>query len=145
MHLSEKPLTTKVSMGDEPINNTIWGLNLAYKKESQWLTNVIDKLPFVNATAPSTLNLTTEFAQLIPGHSSGIQDNASYIDDFEDTELKIDLRTPTSWMLCSTPSRFSEAEKSNDVSYGYNRALMAWYYIDPLFTNKSSSLTRKSY
>ncbi len=141
MHLSEKPLTTKVSMGDEPINNTIWGLNLAYKKESQWLTNVIDKLPFVNATAPSTLNLTTEFAQLIPGHSSGIQDNASYIDDFEDTELKIDLRTPTSWMLCSTPSRFSEAEKSNDVSYGYNRALMAWYYIDPLFTNKSSSLT----
>ncbi|MFA6872941.1 MAG: cell surface protein SprA, partial [Bacteroidaceae bacterium] len=141
MHLSEKPLTTKVSMGEEPINNTIWGLNLAYKKESQWLTNVIDKLPFVNATAPSTLNLTTEFAQLIPGHSSGTQDNASYIDDFEDTELKIDLRTPSSWMLCSTPSRFSEADRSNDASYGYNRALLAWYYIDPLFTNKSSSLT----
>ena len=40
MHLKEKPLTTKVSMGDEPINNTLWGLNASWKTQSQWLTNM---------------------------------------------------------------------------------------------------------
>ncbi len=34
MHLSEKPLTQKVNYGDEPISNTIWGLNTSFQKES---------------------------------------------------------------------------------------------------------------
>ena len=38
-HLSEQALTTKVNMGAEPLNNTLWGLNLNWKKESQWLTD----------------------------------------------------------------------------------------------------------
>lgn len=145
MHLSERPLQTKVAMGNEPINNTIWGVNVAWKKETQWLTNMVNKLPFVTATAPSTLNLTAEFAQLIPGHSSDLQGDASYIDDFESAELPIDLRTPSYWMLASTPAtdteRFPEAKKSNNIEYGFNRSLLAWYYVDPLFTNKNSSLT----
>ncbi|MGI6218367.1 MAG: cell surface protein SprA [Bacteroidaceae bacterium] len=141
MHLSEKPLRTKVSIGDEPINNTIWGAQISWKKESQWLTNMLDKLPFLTATAPSTINLTAEVAQLIPGHSKDLQDEASYIDDFESAELDIDLRSPSSWMLSSTPSRFPESSLNDSVDYGFNRALLAWYYIDPLFTNRSSSLT----
>lgn len=141
MHLSEKPLRTKVSMGDEPINNTIWGAQISWKKESQWLTNMLDKLPFLTATAPSTINFTAEVAQLIPGHSKDLQDEASYIDDFESAELDIDLRSPSYWMLASTPSRFPESSLIDSVDYGFNRALLAWYYIDPLFTNRSSSLT----
>ena len=141
MHLKEKPLTTKVAMGDEPISNTLWGLNTAWKKESQWLTNMIDKLPFINVTAPSSINLTAEFAQLIPGHAKGIQDNASYIDDFESTKIGIDVRQPSNWMLSSTPSVFEESKLSNKIEYGFNRALLNWYYIDPLFTRKNSSLT----
>lgn len=151
MHLKEKPLTTKVAMGDEPISNTLWGLNMAWKKESQWLTNMIDKIPFVNVTAPSTINLTAEFAQLIPGHAKGIQDNASYIDDFESTKTGIDIRQVTSWMLSSTPSMFEESKLSSsmvdgknmsgNIDYGKNRALLAWYNIDPLFTRKNFSLT----
>lgn len=143
MHLKEKPLTTKVAMGSEPINNTIWGVNTSWKKESQWLTNMVDKLPFVKATQPSRINLTAEFAQLIPGHSGGLQGNASYIDDFESTKNGIDLRQPSYWMLASTPSakEFPEAAKTNDISYGINRALLAWYNIDGIFTRKNSSLT----
>ena len=141
MHLSEKPLTTKVSMGSEPINNTLWGLNLSWKKESQWLTNVLDQLPLLNLTAPSSINFTAEYAQLIAGKSQGAQGNASYIDDFEYTIGDIDVSNPREWSISSTPSKFSEASYSNDVRYGYNRALLAWYYIDPLFTRRSSSLT----
>lgn len=141
MHLSEKPQTTKVAMGSEPLKNTLWGANLAWKKESQWLTNMIDRLPLLEATQPSTINLTAEFAQLIAGEAGGVQGNASYIDDFESTENGIDIRQPESWMIASTPSTLAEGTLTNDVKYGMNRALLSWYYIDPLFTRRSSSLT----
>ncbi|MFA6871037.1 MAG: cell surface protein SprA [Bacteroidaceae bacterium] len=147
MKLSEKPMTNKVSMGDEPISNIIWGLNTSWKKQSMWLTNLVDKIPFIEATQPSNIALTAEFAQLIPGHASDIQDNASYIDDFESTQTGIDIRQPSYWMLASTPyndqsdALFPEAKLQDDTRYGMNRALLNWYYINPLFTRKSSSLT----
>ena len=55
-HLSEQALTTKVNMGSEPLNNTLWGVNITWKKESQWLTNMLDKLPFVRLTQPSYIS-----------------------------------------------------------------------------------------
>lgn len=141
MHLGEKPLTTKVAMGSEPLNNTIWGLNIAWKKQSQWLTDLLNKFPLLHCTAPSSINFTAEFAQLIAGKNRGAQGNASYIDDFENTKSDIDVSNPVEWVISSCPSVFPESKYSNDLRYGYNRALLAWYYIDPLFTRRSSSLT----
>lgn len=141
MHLGEKPLTTKVAMGSEPLNNTLWGLNLSWKKESQRLTDWLDKLPLLHCKAPSSINFTAEFAQLVAGKSRGAQGNASYIDDFENSKSEIDISNPQEWTLSSVPSVFPESKYTNDVRYGYNRALLAWYYIDPLFTRRSSSLT----
>ena len=140
-HLSEQALTNKVNMGSEPLNNTLWGLNINWKKESQWLTNMLDKLPFLHLTQPSQISFTGEFAQLIAGQSSGTQDNASYIDDFEEAKNTIDVSTPTSWILSSVPSMFPESSDKSTLRSGFNRSLMAWYYIDPLFTRRSSSLT----
>lgn len=140
-HLSEQALTTKVTMGAEPLNNTLWGININWKKESQWLTNMLDKLPFLHCTQPSQISFTGEFAQLIAGQASGVQDNASYIDDFENTKSTIDVSVPTSWVLSSVPSMFPEQGDKTTLSSGYNRALLAWYKIDPLFTRRSSSLT----
>lgn len=141
MRLTEKALTSKVSMGDEPLNNTLWGLNMNWKQNSQWLTNMIDKLPLLDVSQPSSVSLTAEFAQLISGTASGVQGNASYLDDFESTRTAIDVSTPQSWVLSSTPSNLEYGTLSSDVKYGYNRALLAWYNIDPLFTSRSSSLT----
>jgi len=141
MHLGEKPLTTKVTMGNEPLNNTLWGLNLSWKKQSQRLTDWLDKLPLLHCTAPSSINFTTEFAQLIAGKNKGTQSNSSYIDDFENSKSEIDISNPKEWQLSSVPTMFSESKLTNDVRYGYNRALLAWYYIDPLFTRRSSNLT----
>ena len=140
-HLSEQSLTTKVQMGAEPLNNTIWGVNLNWKKESQWLTNMLNKIPFLHVTQPSNIQLSGEFAQLIAGQASGTQDNASYIDDFESTKSGIDVSAPTSWMLSSVPSTFKESSDKSGLSSGYNRARLAWYTIDPLFTRNGSTLT----
>ncbi|MDR1368958.1 MAG: cell surface protein SprA [Dysgonamonadaceae bacterium] len=143
MRLSEMPLTMKVNMGGEAIANTIYGFNFNYSTQSQWLTNLLDKLPFTEATAPSLISLRGEFAQLLPGHyESEYGGKYSYIDDFENSEMTLDWRTPYNWNLASTPygDLFPEAKLSNDVTYGYNRALLAWYYIDGLFT-RSSTMT----
>ncbi len=140
-HLSEQALTTKVSMGSEPLNNTLWGLNINWKKESQWLTNLLDKIPFLHCTQPSQISFTGEFAQLIAGQASGTQDNASYLDDFENTKNSIDVSTPSSWIISSVPSTIANYNDKATLLSGYERALLAWYNIDPLFTRRSSSLT----
>ena len=140
-HLSEQPLISKVTMGSEPLKNTLWGLHINWKTESQWLTNMLNKLPLLHCTQPSQITFTGEFAQLIAGTASGTQDDASYIDDFENAKNGLSVLEPTSWVLSSVPSMFSESKDKESVTSGYNRALMAWYTIDPLFTYRSSSLT----
>ena len=142
-HLSEQALTTKVSMGSEPLKNTLWGINLNWRKESQWLTNVLDKILFLHLTQPSQISFTGEFAQLIAGEAGGTQDNASYIDDFEGTKTTIDVTTPTSWFISSVPSLNFKDDYSDKtgLSSGFHRSRLAWYTIDPLFTRRGSSLT----
>ena len=147
MHYSEKPLTEKVAIGNEVVSNTIWGANFSYKTQFMWLTNLFNKIPTVNATAPSTLQMRGEFAQLVPHQrATGSSAGSSYIDDFESTQTGIDLRSPYSWFLASTPydssgdALFPEAGLNDDVAYGKNRALLAWNYIDRLFTQRNSSL-----
>ncbi|MDE7411141.1 MAG: cell surface protein SprA [Paramuribaculum sp.] len=147
MHYGEKALTEKVNIGDEVVNNTIWGFNFAYNTEFMWLTNLLNKVPTINATAPSRLSLQGEFAQLLPhSQKSGSNSGSSFIDDFESAQSGIDLRSPYAWNLASTPydnssdALFPEAALSNNIDYGKNRALLNWYYIDRMFTSRNSSL-----
>ena len=136
MHLREKPLTTKVNTGSEPLANTILGVNTSWKTELQWLTLLLDKVPWIDASAPSTLQVNAEFAHLIPGHTRDVGNvGTAYIDDFEATKTNIDIHYPNYWRLASTPSgdRFTEATQGNDIAYNKNRALLAWYAVDPIF------------
>ena len=147
LHFSEKALIEKVNIGDETVNNSMLGVNLNYNGEFMWLTNLLNKIPTVTATAPSRLALTAEFAKLLPhAQKSGSNKGSSYIDDFESTQTGIDLRSPYAWFLASTPydpspdALFPEAALSNNVDYGKNRALLNWYFIDRLFTQRNSSM-----
>lgn len=142
MHLREKPLTTKVNMGSEPLANTIWGVNLNWKTDVQWLTLLLDKIPWIEATAPSTFLVNAEFAHLIPGHTRDVGAvGTAYIDDFEATKTNIDIHYPNYWKLASTPrdDRFPESTLSNNIDYNKNRALLAWYAVDPIFGHPQSN------
>ena len=142
-HLSEQSLTSKVAMGAEPVNNTLVGFNISWKKESQWLTDMLNKIPFLHVKQPSKIQFTGEFAKLFSSIASGTQDNASYLDDFENSTYNINLLVPSTWQLSSAPKALLTSAEYNkdDLQSGYRRAKMAWYTIDPLFTNRSSSLT----
>ena len=146
LHLTERPLTQKVNIGDEPISNTIWGMNTNYNSEAPYLTRFVDALPFIETKEKSQLQFRGEFAHLIPGSPRGIRitgAETTYLDDFESSQTTIDLRSLNAWNLASTPGKqadlFPESELNNDLSYGYNRAKLAWYIIDPsLYTGGSS-------
>ena len=134
MHLRERPLTTKVNTGSEPLANTIWGVNGSWKTEMQWLTNAIDKIPWITATAPSTFSINAEFAHLIPGHTRDVGSvGTAYIDDFESTTTNIDVHYPSYWFLASTPTVFDESKDINQITYNKNRAHLAWFSVDPIF------------
>jgi len=139
MKLTERPLTQKVNMGDEPISNTIWGLNASYRTDSRLLTTLVDKLPLIETKEVSSISLDAEFAHLIPGQAKVTgKGGVAYVDDFEGTETTIELKSYTAWHLASTPRRMPESNMLNKLEYGYNRAKLSWYVIDPLFTRNTS-------
>ncbi len=144
LHLTERPYTQKVNYGEEPVSNTIWGLNTSYKAESRLLTKLIDKIPLLNTKTPSSFSFFGEFANLIPGHSKAITSAGNaYIDDFEASEIPLDLKAFNAWTISSVPQGqdqlFPEAKLNNDLTSGFNRAKLAWYVIDPLFLRNGSS------
>lgn len=145
MRLSERPLTQKVTIGEEPVSNTMWGFDLNYNAPSRWLTRMVDKIPFIDTKEESQISFYSEFAQLNPGSSralnfAGSRNGTTYIDDFENSRTYIDLKGAFGWQISGTPQLFPESSLSDDLSYGYNRALLAFYNIDPIFY-RGSGLT----
>ncbi len=144
--LKELPFFTKVNYGEDPIDNTMYGVDISYNSDEPAITRLLNKLPFYNTTAPSHLTAYGEGAVLKPGHPPQIGSGAEglvYIDDFEGSTTDLDLRFPfVSWALASTPSGnglFPEANLNNNLAYGYNRAKFAWYNIEPTLQDPSNS------
>lgn len=138
MRLSERPMTQKVIIGEEPISNTMWGLDLNYNTPSRWLTRMVDKIPFIDTKEESYISFYGEFAQLVPGAPSalnfaGSRHGTTYIDDFENSRSFIDLKGAYGWQVSGTPQLFPEHALVDDLKYGYNRAHLAFYNVDPIF------------
>ena len=138
MRLTERPITQKVNVGDEPIANTIFGIDGTYRTQSRFITKLVDKLPFINTKEISSVSLNGEFAYLLPGHPKAIgKTGNAYIDDFEGTQSPITLTQSGQWYLASVPRfnpefpEFAYVSSTNDtLGYGYNRAKLSWYNVD---------------
>jgi cell surface protein SprA len=144
LNLSERSLTQKVNWGDEPVSNTIWGINTAFTTEVPLLTRLVDALPVLQTKEKSSISVDAEFAQFLPGHSSaiGASGGTVFIDDFENSESYLDLRNINSWVLASTPQGqeklFPSWNTSDTLSYGYDRARFSWFTIYPEFLRNSA-------
>lgn len=139
LRLKERPFTDKVNIGNDPINNKIFGLDLTYSSEAPWVTNLVDKLPFYSTKEKSAINFTAEGAYLLPGHPNAINVNNQgggvvNIDDFEGAINGLFLGgfNTNAWKLASVPTdpQFPESNLVNDLRYGANRALLNWYVMD---------------
>ena len=146
MRMSERPLTPKTVLGDEPIANTIIGIDGNYKTDAPWLTKLVDRIPMINTKEMSTITASGEAAYFIPGHSRAIgKAGTSYIDDFESTQSTIDLRQQFNWSIASLPQGqrdlFPEVDFRGALPWNYNRAKIAWYSIDPTVFHQYSFAT----
>jgi len=149
MHLFERPFTQKVNIGDDPISNRIYGLDVNYSKEAPWLTKLVDKIPFIETKEKSNITFSAEAAFLRPGHAKAINANDGkggivYIDDFEGSTSGFTLTTPTvAWSLASVPqddaqgnnNLFPESKLLDNTDAGVNRAHVSWYRVETLFAN----------
>lgn len=138
LNLNERPITQKANLGTEPINNTILGINGNYSTEVPFLTRLANKLPNIDTDVASNLSVRGEFAYLLPGSPKGSDfegEATSYVDDFEGTQNAIDLLTPQAWFLSSRPLELGvdANEDSNGIENGFDRAMLNWYTIDPIF------------
>ncbi|MDB2385349.1 cell surface protein SprA [Polaribacter sp.] len=140
LNVNERPLTPKVNYGSDPINNTMFGMNLDYSAEAPILTKLANKLPFVDTDAPSSFSVRADFAYLLPGTPSGIDvagAATTYLDDFEASQIPISLISPLDWYEASTPNTTTFPDFGGDLNenlaYNYKRSKLAWYSIDQIF------------
>ena len=136
LKMTERPFTQKADYNQESVNNTIVGLNTNFSTEVPFFTRLVNKLPNIETEVPSNLSFRGEFAYLFPNAPKTADFNGeptSYIDDFEGSQSNIDLKSPLAWSLASTPIGFGGELNGDDLSYGFKRAKLSWYNIDPVF------------
>jgi cell surface protein SprA len=142
LRVKERPYTQKVNIGDDPINNKIFGFDFTYNERTPWVTKLLDRLPFYSTKEESLFNITGEAAYLKPGHNKFInsQENKDddggviNIDDFEGSISGYTLGgfNTSAWTISSTPldARFPENNLTDDLKIGANRAKLSWYQLD---------------
>lgn len=139
LNLNERPITQKANYSYEPVNNSIYGVNLNYSTEVPFFTRLVNKLPNIDTDVASNFSVRGEFAYLQPGSPKADDFNGkatSYVDDFEASQTAISVMSPTSWFLSSAPLGFGGEKANNDLSSGYRRAKLNWYTIDPIFYSR---------
>lgn len=139
-NLKDKPITDKIRIGDEPINNSIIGFDAQGQFDLPWLTRMVDRLPLIQTKSTSSIRFKGEFAQLRPGvaQTTAVQDavnsgnlyddeeqGLSFIDTFEGAKTSFSFNSPIRWNLSAAPA----ALKGYDVDLE-NPATTLQSYID---------------
>lgn len=149
LSLSERPQISRVAIGDEPVSNSIYGLDGTFKRESGFITKLIDKLPVINTKEKSTIQFSGEFAKLNTGSPSFVEKGGQpnyYLDDFENTQTPFPLggSAPQNiWRIASVPKGLEGLnynENSNPIAIGDNRARLAWYQVDFSFYQQTGNI-----
>ncbi|QRR02209.1 T9SS outer membrane translocon Sov/SprA [Dyadobacter sandarakinus] len=124
---------SRVSIGNEPVNNTMLGFDINFRKDVPFLTKLLDKLPLLQTKEMSSIQFKGEFAKLLPGVSKDVN-NRSLVDDFEAARTIYDLsRQPQKWRLASVPPSFRTNASATNLDYGYKRAKISAYTVDNIF------------
>ncbi len=138
LNLNQQSLNDKVRIGEEPLSNTIMGVDFNTKQDLPFLTSALDNI--VSTKAKSSISLSGEAAYIKPDPNtkkSTIPDDngqsIAYIDDFEGAKKMIPVGISyTSWKDLSPPVDINQYLKGltfqEDMAY---KAKSLWYTITP--------------
>ena len=140
MNLNQQTLSDKVRLGEEPTNNTIFGIDGHTSLDLPFLTKALDALPFVSTKALSNINLRSEAAYMSPNPNTKTSLIASdggkgvaYIDDFEGAKRTIPLGDNYGqWHDLSVPAYIDGVDPITgnpipDTTKIFSKAKTYWY------------------
>ncbi len=110
LNLNQQTLSDKVRIGEEPLSNSIYGVDFNTQMDLPFLTKGLDKI--FSTKEMSSLTLAAEYAYMNPNPNTKVSTIASdngqsiaYIDDFEGSKQTIPIGVSyTSWKDLSPPS-----------------------------------------
>jgi cell surface protein SprA len=143
LNLNQQTLSDKVRIGEEPINNQIFGVDFKTKSDLPFLTKGISKL--ISTSAPSNLTVNGEWAYINPNPNTKTSTmttdggkSVAYVDDFEGSKLIIPVGVNYgSWHDISIPDNISTSLEnmglSEDTSHNskMNYKGKTWWYNVP--------------
>ncbi len=145
VNLRQETLNDKVRIGEEPTNNSMFGIDFTTEFQSKFLTNLVNYLPGFNSKEPSVISLRGELAAINPDPNtlkSDIPDDnneaVAYIDDMEGAKKVISLGgTYNSWTMASVPLDNSIGPMDSLKLKNAKRGKLKWYNIanSELLTN----------
>lgn len=134
VNLIQETLNDKVRIGEEPTNNSMFGVDLTTEFKPNFLTKAINLLPGYNSKEESILSVRGELAYLTPDPNtkksaipSDNNEAIAYIDDMEGAKKIISLGTSyQSWTISSIPV---DSLNVPDSVMQDRRASLKWYTL----------------
>ncbi|MHB9039467.1 MAG: T9SS outer membrane translocon Sov/SprA [Melioribacteraceae bacterium] len=144
LNLNQQTLSDKVRIGEEPMNNSIYGADFKTNINLPFITKALDKV--ISTSAPSSLSLNAEYAYINPDPNTKKSTIASdggrsiaYVDDFEGAKRIIplgigygqwhDLSVPLDLPYIGTLDQF-DPNLQKDVQMNY-KAKTYWFNRTP--------------
>lgn len=135
LNLEQTTINDKVRIGEEPTNNSIFGIDFTTQIKSKFLTRIVNMLPGYNTKEESAFTLKGEFAYLTPDPNTlrsriptDNNESIAYVDDMEGSKKIVSLGTNYStWTISSIPND-PQLGSNNDTIYS-KRARLRWYNI----------------
>jgi cell surface protein SprA len=139
LNLNQQTLSDKVRIGEEPLSNSIYGVDFSTSADLPFLTKALDNI--ISTRQMSTFNFSGEYAYIDPDPNTKKSTIASdqgksiaYIDDFEGAKRIIPIGISyVGWKDLSPPGKLSSLNGIADSISISNQLLMdykakAWWY-----------------
>jgi cell surface protein SprA len=137
LNLNQQTLSDKVRIGEEPLSNTIMGVDFKTQADLPFLTKGLDNI--ISTKEMSSFNVSGEVAYMNPDPNtmkSTIPDDGgqsiAYIDDFEGAKRTIPIGVSyTSWKDLSAPNKIPSLGNLTPEQMMDYKAKSFWYTITP--------------
>ncbi|MBP1656461.1 MAG: hypothetical protein H6Q31_1062 [Bacteroidetes bacterium] len=151
MNLNQQTLSDKVRLGEEPNNNTIFGIDGSTTLNLPFLTRGLDALPLIETREASQLKVSGEAAYMLPDPNtkkspipSDNSEGIAYIDDFEAARRSIPIGISyAAWTLGSPPAENIFFPGTPDSVKMYSRGRMHWFNRLPTDVRLTDIFPRK--
>lgn len=137
LNLNQQTLSDKVRLGEEPISNSIYGVDFQTAGDLPFLTKALDNI--ISTREMSNFNIRMEGAYMSPDpntkkstvESDGGQ-SIAYIDDFEGAKRTIPVGVGyTTWKDLSVPDSISAISDSSKLIQMNYKAKSFWFNFLP--------------